>query len=368
MDSSTSTCYLCDNSFVIDELQKFQPGFVMEWRSNLDLDQSPDKASEYDPVTFTNDEPVIRPPQERHRSKRFGDGHECEYDIFAADGRCVHCLEEHNFCCLLNRSRCDICHRVTEDCPKDESKAYFLSRRLLELEQLCSVPHNSANELLFQDTTRPLKVIVFSQFRAALNFIGDRLLRKFGTACVAEYYGSHRKQELQKFTSEPSCFCLLLTKDGSEGLDLSFVTNIIFLEEIFDKSLADQAIARAWRMGAKGKVTVETLIAKNSIEEVIGNRVQSSDEQDDASGSSSSDQQRLKSLLLSLRFNTDHHLFSSSVPSPTDVKANIADADEDRKTLKWHERKTLKRQLAPPDAVESTKNPKRQRQSVQFVL
>ena len=96
--------------------------------------------------------------------------------------------------------------------------------------------------------------------------IGDRLLRRFGTACVAEYWGKFRKQELHKFVYATECFCMLLGKDGSEGLDLSFVTHIIFIEQVWDKSLENQAVARAWRMGAKGSVEVETLIAENSVE------------------------------------------------------------------------------------------------------
>lgn len=67
--------------------------------------------------------------------------------------------------------------------------------------------------------------------------------------------------------NDKKCFCILLGKDGSEGLDLSFVTHIIFLEQVWDKSLESQAVSRAWRMGAKGPVEVETLIAENSIEE-----------------------------------------------------------------------------------------------------
>jgi hypothetical protein len=62
---------------------------------------------------------------------------------------------------------------------------------------------------------------------------------------------------------------MLLGKDGSEGLDLSFVTHIFFLEQVWDKSLEQQAVARAWRMGAKGSVKVETLIAESSVEETM---------------------------------------------------------------------------------------------------
>jgi hypothetical protein len=39
------------------------------------------------------------------------------------------------------------------------------------------------------------------------------------------------------------------------------------MEKVWDKSLEQQAVARAWRMGAKGSVEVETLVAKTSVEE-----------------------------------------------------------------------------------------------------
>jgi hypothetical protein len=45
--------------------------------------------------------------------------------------------------------------------------------------------------------------------------------------------------------------------------------HIFFLEEVWDKSLESQAVARAWRMGAGGHVEVETLIAKDSVESLI---------------------------------------------------------------------------------------------------
>jgi SNF2 family DNA or RNA helicase len=357
MDSSTSICYLCDNAFDVDELQKFQPGFVLEWRSNLDLVKSSIKVPGSVPGLSPEGDPLIRPTLERRRTRKLGDGHVCEYDPYAADGRCVKCLEEHNFCCLLNScSRCEVCHRASEECPEDESKSFFLSRRLLELvEQMPNLQFSTTNESSSRLNSRPLKVIVFSQFRAALNFVGDRLLRKFGTACVAEYFGSHRKQELQKFTSERCCFCLLLTKDGSEGLDLSFVTNIIFLEEVFDKSLEDQVVARAWRMGAKGSVIVETLIANNSVEETMSEHVQGPYDDDDVTRSSN-DQHRLKSLLESLRFNTDHHHFSRPVAATSGEDDSRNDSYDG----------TLKRRLALPLTEGVIQSPKRLRQSVRF--
>lgn len=40
-------------------------------------------------------------------------------------------------------------------------------------------------------------------------------------------------------------------------------------DTIYDKSLESQVVARAYRMGATGPVSVEQLTAKNSIEEVM---------------------------------------------------------------------------------------------------
>jgi hypothetical protein len=48
----------------------------------------------------------------------------------------------------------------------------------------------------------PVKVIVFSQFRQALNLVGHDLITQFGQDAVAEFYGSYRNMELQKFKTD----------------------------------------------------------------------------------------------------------------------------------------------------------------------
>ena len=361
MDSSTNICYLCENQFDVDELQKFQPGFVLDWRSNVESAHSTKEISNTASPPVSSIEPLIRPIQARQRSKKPGDGHKCDYDFYAIDGRCIYCLEEHQFCCLLNDQwRCNVCYRTAEDCPMDESKSYFLSRRLMELHNQHSKGYARPNDAAyFWNAFRPLKVIIFSQFRNALNFIGDRLLRKFGTACVAEFFGIHRKQELYKFTHDECCFCLLLTKDGSEGLDLSFVTNIIFLEEVFDKSLMDQVVARAWRMGACGRVTIETLIAKNTIEEIIGEQPGSRTagfQQD--TPSINGDQQRLKSLLQSLQFIIDHQspFRHNSLSIKHDAESNGSEKDGN----------SLKRSIVKTNSDESVCRPYKRGRTVRF--
>uniref|UniRef100_M4B1I0 Helicase C-terminal domain-containing protein n=1 Tax=Hyaloperonospora arabidopsidis (strain Emoy2) TaxID=559515 RepID=M4B1I0_HYAAE len=53
---------------------------------------------------------------------------------------------------------------------------------------------------------------------------------------------------------------------GSHGLDLSFVTHVFLMEEIWDKSLEQQVVSRAHRMGAQQAVVVEQLWMRGSIE------------------------------------------------------------------------------------------------------
>jgi len=244
MDNKSKICIVCDQSFDADEFQLLQPGFDFKWKSNLEhqaakkslKDEMSQASGAQQPTTSNTGEAaapmlldaqiLIRPNPKQNRTRRPGDGHICVYDRFAVDGKCLLCLQEHDACKLLQkRSRCDVCFKPSEECPDEESKSAYLCR--------------SIEKLLANATTykRPLKVIIFSQFRKVVNVVGDRLIRRFGRGCVAEYWGRFRTQEADKFTFDKDCFCMLLSNDGSTGLDLSFVTNIFFLVRVLSISI-----------------------------------------------------------------------------------------------------------------------------------
>lgn len=245
--SDMKACPVCDKQFDADFFQRLQPGFIIEW-------ESVDGKHTFPPSNLLVDESfspnagivALQPGRPRERTRRFKDGHTCQYLPNYVDGKCDLCLVEHDSCILLNpRSRCSVCYRVAQDCASDQTKASYIVNKLIDLyqrQQLASTKLQSPNPCFVDDQAdsagrRPLKAIIFSQFRSVLNHVGDRLLKRFGAGCVAEYWGRFRQQEIQKFTTDPNCFCMLLGKDGSEGLDLSFVTNIFFLEQVWDKSL-----------------------------------------------------------------------------------------------------------------------------------
>ena len=302
LDNKSTSCIVCEKDFDVDDFQRLQPGFDFKWLHNIEEEKKQKKRiSSQSAINITQNDtsgnsdsggPILLdggagnlaprdPETPRRRTRKPGDGHICEYDLKSPNGECVLCWKEHDSCNLMTKSgRCAVCHRQAEACPQSESKSHYVIQRLTglhrsqvareESRQCAGSPSSEARwpgeAVALIEGERPLKVIIFSQFRKVLNLVGDRLLKRFGSASVAEYWGKFRKQELHKFVFDRGCFCMLLGRDGSEGLDLSFVTHIVFLEQVWDKSLENQVVARAWRMGAKGAVKVETLIAETSVE------------------------------------------------------------------------------------------------------
>ncbi len=307
VDSDTTSCVVCEKEFDVDAFQRLQPGFKYDWLHNVEEEtrlQSKNSSTNMEAAIgsslLPNGSGVLVPQNQRPpraRTRKYGDGHTCEYDPKSPNGKCTLCFTEHEPCYLAGDRRCKVCHRVAQECPTSESKITHIIQKLLRLYKqqqstkmsvlLQSKRDCEADSFLLGRRRMP-KVIIFSQFRKVLNITGDRLLRRLGSGCIAEYWGKYRKKELNKFIKDEQCICMLLGKDGSEGLDLSFVTHIIFLEQVWDKSLENQVVARAWRMGATGPVDVETLVAENSIEESMFFLERSAEhDQGDSNGSAS---------------------------------------------------------------------------------
>ena len=363
MEFTSTNCVVCDNTFDVDDFQRLQPGYVMTWKSNLaspplksTFMASPPSQHHQRSHQVLDERAVVHHASHPRRRNRQTKDHVCDYDYSAGDGVCKECKQAHDGCTLFNPDmRCPVCHRIAQECPPDESKARFLVQKL---EKLMLQWRNGGSP-----DNRPPKVIVFSQFRKALDVVGDRLLNRFGSNCVAEYWGRFRTQELHKFTVERDCFCMFLSNDGSEGLDLSFVTHIFFLEEIWDSRLRDQTVARAWRMGATGSVTVETLLAKNSIEETMQDiepllrgdkQIERASSSPDGTHSLKEHQEaKTKVLLRSLRLLTDYHYFAQSDSSSLESKTPLLTASENSPT-------SLKRKL-PEGGVQSHDSAKRVR-------
>lgn len=304
-DNKATSCAVCEENFDVDTFQRLQPGIILQWHSPEEISMKKAQesftgnvealaVSDSPLVVNVADRVALQPAPTRRRTRRLGDGHTCEYDIASSEGKCTFCLEEHFDCVLVDKRSCGVCYKATQQCPDYESKSFYLSNKLQELYSKYSSTVMSTPVV----NRRPLKAIVFSEFRSTLNLVGDRLLRRFGGGCIAEYWGKTRDSELLKFAKSPDCFCMLLGRTGSEGLDLSFVTHIFFLEKVWDKSVENQAISRSWRMGAKGACVVETLIARDSMEQTMLGIESSADTWQDKESSTTKERQRAKLLFL----------------------------------------------------------------------
>lgn len=302
-------CGACDKPYDVDEFQELQPGFDTQWVShlaaaeeelkrrktiaeNLRISEAIVAVSNNAPPLPTptpttpnpgNPAPVqvaplpaaLPPPPLRK--------HKCVYNSQIGDGICTICFKMHSNCHMTSTTPCPICHMRSQPCPKEETKASYLCERLTRLQvkhkqgDANISPGGNAFNLFFANSappTRisglpPLKVFIFSQFKTIRDVIADRILRQFGQRCIAEYWGVGKHSELMRFKQDPSCFAIIAGKEASHGLDLSFLTHIFLLDEIWDTSLKDQVVARAYRMGTVGSVIVEQLVAKQSIEQVM---------------------------------------------------------------------------------------------------
>ncbi|KAK1948543.1 putative SWI/SNF-related [Phytophthora citrophthora] len=142
----------------------------------------------------------------------------------------------------------------------ESSKIFYMVARIRDLMKEFMQPS--------QEQELDLKVIIFSQFRE--NIWRAKVAFEQQDIPTADFIAlvnpRERSENLEKFRYDPGVHVLLLSNLASHGLDLSFVTHIFLLEEIWDKSVEQQVISRAHRMGARHSVVVEQLWIKGTVE------------------------------------------------------------------------------------------------------
>ncbi|EYU38279.1 hypothetical protein ABFS82_02G111100 [Erythranthe guttata] len=173
------------------------------------------------------------------------------------------------------------------------SKVTYLVRRLKELQEtnrmtgyadVSSELNFSSNRSYFdisldQDACHKLKngwsqiplekVIVFSQFLEHIHII-EQQLSIAGIQFAGMYspmHSSNKMKSLATFQHDANCMVLLMDGSAALGLDLSFVNHVYLMEPIWDRSMEEQVISRAHRMGATRPIHVETLAMNGTIEE-----------------------------------------------------------------------------------------------------
>lgn len=153
---------------------------------------------------------------------------------------------------------------------------------------LCLSQRNSSSMIFPQSSSRVgsesckaliEKVIIFSQFLEHIHVIEQQLT--FSGIKFAGMYSPmpscNKMKSLAMFCNDDDCLALLMDGSAALGLDLSFVTNVFLMEPIWDRSMEEQVISRAHRMGATRPIHVETLAMHGTIEEQMLRFLQDAD-------------------------------------------------------------------------------------------
>lgn len=113
------------------------------------------------------------------------------------------------------------------------------------------------------------KVLIFSQFLEHIHVIEQQLaiagIRYSGMYSPMQI--NDKMKSLTTFQLDADCMVLVMDGTAALGLDLSFVSHVFLMEPIWDRSMEEQVISRAHRMGATRPIHVETLAMLGTIEE-----------------------------------------------------------------------------------------------------
>ena len=119
------------------------------------------------------------------------------------------------------------------------------------------------------------KVIVFSQWEM-MTEVARKKLAPYNPAYITGAVKSEdRMREMDRFQNDPDCKVIVGTVGAmGTGFTLTAASNVIFLDDPWNRAIKDQAEDRAHRIGTKGTVRIITLVCKDTIDERILNLVE----------------------------------------------------------------------------------------------
>lgn len=143
-----------------------------EQKHNFDRETNVSIRSQHDDVVDLNEimEDRSDPNARLHQVRSHKRGEACVYSPASNDGKCLICKEEHFDCNFIAEPRCSTCYKSAEECPTYASKASYVIGKLLQLRKndrdgKSNVSPLAARVYASAGNHRPLKVIVFSEFR-----------------------------------------------------------------------------------------------------------------------------------------------------------------------------------------------------------
>ncbi|MDQ6480314.1 DEAD/DEAH box helicase [Dyadobacter sp. LHD-138] len=163
-----------------------------------------------------------------------------------------------------------------------QQSQFFVFQAMNELRQIASIPgaqtdgkiDSPKTELLIEQLEDAIankhKVLVFANYLAAVEDIGEELDKRGIDFVTMTGSTRNRQQLVDRFQNDPDCRVFVLTlKTGGTGLNLTAADMVFIFDPWWNKSAENQAIDRAHRIGQDKKVMSYKLITLGTIEEKI---------------------------------------------------------------------------------------------------
>ena len=197
--------------------------------------------------------------------------------------------------CGLTREQAALYQRTVEELAAALDSADGIGRRgvvlssLLRFKQICNHPSHWLGdggwelarsgklqrlaELVDPICRRQEKVLVFSQFREAVEPIAAALAALFGRPGMVLHGGTpiaHRQERVSRFQADDGLpFAVLSLKAGGTGLNLTAATHVIHFDRWWNPAVEEQATDRVFRIGQKHPVFVHKLVCRGTVEEKV---------------------------------------------------------------------------------------------------
>lgn len=125
-------------------------------------------------------------------------------------------------------------------------------------------------DLVEEVTANKKKCVVFSNWTQMTDEIMNRLAKYNPAIITGETSDADRMTMVQKFQTDPTCKVIVGTIGAmGTGLTLTAGTSVIFLDEPWTMAAKQQAIDRCHRIGTTQKITIHTIMCKDTIDERI---------------------------------------------------------------------------------------------------
>lgn len=163
------------------------------------------------------------------------------------------------------------------------AKSQFeMFQALSELRRIASVPESLSDgriksskipviaQAVIEAVENGHKVVVFFNFIAGIELLGDELSKEGVGYVVMTGATSDRQSVVERFQNDAGCKVMLMTlKTGGVGLNLTAADTVFVAEPWWNKAAEEQAVARLHRIGQKSVVHSFSVITSSSIEERI---------------------------------------------------------------------------------------------------